>query len=571
MRFIVILAFSCFYSSLFSQSYSKKITEKLLEAKKCDVLIELKSKADLSFVGNNLTKKEKAEMVYSLLRNNAEMSQVRLVNYLQVNNINFQSFIIVNAIHATIDQKALNDLLSFQEIKFIYYDETLKLLPVTDNTFNTLQARGPMLTWGIERIEADKVWSQGYEGQGVTIAGEDTGYNWEVEGIKNKYRGYNTTNQTVDHNYNWHDAIHKASPLSADSINPCGYSIRTPCDDHGHGTHTVGTMTGSTEKEIYGVAPKANWIGCRNMERGNGALSTYIECFEFFLAPTDLDGLNPKPSLAPSAINNSWYCSREEGCDESNFAIMEEVVNNLRTSGIVVVVSAGNSGQVCGNISAPPAIFKSSFTVGSFAINDTISSFSSSGPVYNYKDTIIKPDVCAPGSDVLSRTHTGELAAWSGTSMAGPHVAGLVALIINANPELDGNVSKIEEIIKLSSRPADANIDCIGSTLSARPNHVYGYGKILAPEAIRLAIITKTSNSKQSINKFIIQPNPVVNSLRIINLNNDSYTYSLRQISGKVIFNQLKSSQTLDMSSLNSGVYILQCNQTGQNEKFVKF
>ena len=118
----------------------------------------------------------------------------------------------------------------------------------------------------------------GIEGEGVTVAGEDTGYRWDLEGIKERYRGWKDS--IVDHNYNWHDAIHTISPLASDSINPCGLNSKVPCDDNGHGTHTMGTMVGKTNEYLYGVAPKAKWIGCRNMERGNGALSTYIECFE---------------------------------------------------------------------------------------------------------------------------------------------------------------------------------------------------------------------------------------------------------------------------------------------------
>ncbi len=564
--FLLVLFFT--FGLLNAQSYSPSIDKYLQSHTEVPVLIELKQKADLSKLDKSWSKKEKAQFVYTELSSLASQSQRNIIQYLKLNSIDYKSFYIINSIHAIINREQLNTLLLNNEINFIYYDQELRLLPTVDNTLIKLQSRSPVLSWGVERIEADKVWAAGYEGQGVTLAGEDTGYNWEVDGIKNKYRGFNSTNSTVDHNYNWHDAIHHASPLSSDTINPCGYSRTSPCDDHGHGTHTMGTMTASTENEAYGVAPKANWIGCRNMERGNGALSTYVECFEFFLAPTDLDGLNPKPELAPSAINNSWYCSREEGCDPSNFAIMEEVVNKLRASGVVVVVSAGNSGQVCGNISNPPGIFKSSFAVGSFAINDSISGFSSSGPVYNYKDTIIKPDVAAPGSDVLSRIHTNELASWSGTSMAGPHVAGLVALIISAYPALDGQVDKIEEIIKLSSRSIDANIDCQGSTLSARPNHVYGYGRILATEAVRLAIISKSIDENKNFG-FSILPNPVHSYLNLINTNSKN-GFSILDLNGKILLNNISPTYQLNVDVLSAGIYILREQVSGKNIRFIK-
>ncbi|MCC6816509.1 MAG: S8 family peptidase [Saprospiraceae bacterium] len=565
MRYLILF----FYLELVhAQHHSSMIDLKFQTKADVDVLIELKTKADLSSIENNLSKKEKAQQVFDLLNNHAKLTQTSILKYLKAHQIEHRSYFISNVISATINKEQLDQLESMDEIQYIHYDNSIRLSPVVDKTLIKNQNRSPVLTWGLERIEADKVWAQGFEGQGVTIAGEDTGYNWEIEGIKNKYKGYDEKNKTVDHNYSWHDAIHKASSLSSDSINPCGYSIKIPCDDHGHGTHTAGTMVGSTENELYGVAPKAQWMGCRNMERGNGALSTYIECFEFFLAPTNLDGLNPKPELAPSAINNSWYCSPDEGCDSSNYSLMEEIVDNLRKSGVVVVVSAGNSGQNCGNIAYPPAIFKSTFAIGSFAANDSISGFSSAGPVYNYKDTLIKPDVCAPGSDVLSRTNTGELASWSGTSMAAPHVTGLVALIINANPALDGNVDKIEEIIKLSARPMDANISCVGSSISDRPNHVYGYGKISATEAIRLAIISRTDELNHE-HSFFIQPNPVETQLRILDFISKS-SYTIYNVNGKKILQIYNPTESIDISNFSSGIYFLQNNLTGNIVRFIK-
>lgn len=129
-----------------------------------------------------------------------------------------------------------------------------------------------------------------------------------------------------------------------------------PCDDDKHGTHTMGTMVGEDDENSIGVAPEAKWIACRNMDRGWGQPSTYMECFEWFLAPYDLEGENADPDKAPHVINNSWFCSVEEGCNPSNFILMEEIVKNLKASGVVVVVSAGNSGgSGCGSVTGPPA------------------------------------------------------------------------------------------------------------------------------------------------------------------------------------------------------------------------
>lgn len=568
MKYKVLILFCLVYNLTFAQQVSPSVTKYLENHSRVNVLLELKSKADLSQINESLTKKQKTKLVFESLQNTAKNSQSKIISLLRSMNISFRSYYIANIITCSLSNDELKILSREPEIKSFLLDESISLDRSIDLSASTLSQRGPMITWGLERIEVEKVWQSNIKGQGVTVAGEDTGYKWDVTGIKEKYRGYSTTK--IDHNYNWHDAIHQQSPLSADSLNPCGYNLIEPCDDHDHGTHTVGTMVGSTNTEAYGVAPEAKWIGCRNMERGNGALSTYIECFEFFLAPTDLENKNPNPDLSPSVINNSWYCSREEGCDTSNFAIMEEVVDHLTKAGIVVVVSAGNSGQFCGSINAPPAIFNSSFAVGAFAPNDTISYFSSSGPVLNYKEVRIKPDVVAPGSDVLSRVRSGDLVAWNGTSMAGPHVAGLVALIISAYPALDGQVDKIKQIIRESARSAEANINCLMTNPKEIPNHVYGYGKIMASESVRRAILLKNTDLNKISNSFNVFPNPTNEWLNIERNSNSKELILIQNTLGVTLRVIQADESTISLSEIPSGVYYLVGLNSNQTAKILK-
>src|SRR4030095_10871245 len=159
-----------------------------------------------------------------------------------------------------------------------------------------------------------------------------------------------------------------------------------------------------------------------------------IEALQWFIAPTDLANQNPDPALAPHVINNSWTCIEEEGCDVSNFYLMEDAVNNVKAAGILVVASAGNDGPACSTVKYPPAIFKNSFTVG--AVDSTMNAawFSSRGNVTADASGNMKPDISAPGVDVLSSIPGNQYAFFSGTSMAGPHVCGTVALLICANP-----------------------------------------------------------------------------------------------------------------------------------------
>src|SRR5690606_13518356 len=159
---------------------------------------------------------------------------------------------------------------------------------------------------------------------------------WDHPALRSKYRG--AEGDAVSHDYNWHDAIHEINPLNGDSIimpgnNPCGLDYPIPCDDSGHGTHTMGMLVGSDSAYQIGVAPDARWIGCRNMERGWGKPSTYLECMEWFLAPTDVNGENPDPTKAPHVINNSWSCPEVEGCNPDNFELLHQAVVNLRAAG----------------------------------------------------------------------------------------------------------------------------------------------------------------------------------------------------------------------------------------------
>ena len=196
----------------------------------------------------------------------------------------------------------------------------------------------------------------------------------------------------------------------------------------------MGTMVGDDGgNNQIGVAPGAKWIGCRNMDQGAGTPATYSECFQWFIAPTDLADQNPDPSKAPDVINNSWGCPPSEGCTDAT--VLQTVVENVRAAGIEVVVSAGNDGSACGTVDAPAAIYDASFSVGATDSTDAIAGFSSRGPVTVDGSNRLKPDISAPGVNVRSSVPGGGYSTFSGTSMAGPHVVGVVALVLSANAD----------------------------------------------------------------------------------------------------------------------------------------
>jgi serine protease AprX len=480
---------------------------------------------DLSYIPIASSKKEKGRKVYYALKHNAENTQRRVISFLQRRNIPYRSFYLVNTILVKSDPEIVRTLSGYSEVKKMVPHSNFVMKPQPIESSEYFGRTAPVSTWGLEVIRADDVWDLGIKGQGVVVGGHDTGVDWHHPSLINRYRGWNGNN--VDHHHNWFDAIYEINRLHQDSIiqamnNPCGLQSPYPCDDdllHSHGTHTMGTMVGyDPELNLHiGVAPEAEWIAVRNMERGYGTPYTYLMGFEWFLAPTDLEGNNPDPDLAPDVINNSWACPPFEGCNKENFYLIETAIENLRKAGIVVVVSAGNQGRSgCSTITNPPAIFESSFTVGSVDANDSLSDFSSRGPVIIDSSYRIKPNVTAPGRGVLSAQQDDKYGYLTGTSMAGPHVAGVVALIISANPNLKGQVATIESIIEKSAVSKTEANTCSPTSRGSTQNALYGFGRIDAFEAVMMARALTTSSEKEVINgDLICSPNPAINKLLI--------------------------------------------------------
>lgn len=543
MRKLVFLStfFVLSFSTVFSQNagpgnaWRDKVSPALRAAldrgESSDLFVVFREKADVSGARFVHGKAAKARFVYGRLLETASRSQANAIRLLREKHAAANSFFLVNAIAVSDAQPELvRALAELPEVDLLAPDSEVRL---------ELPEQGPLtpadrgaIEWGIEKINAPAVWALGYNGQGITVGGADTGYEWYHPAIKPHYRGWKETEGTANHNYNWHDAVHEISPLSGDSIpdpanNPCGVNALEPCDDHNHGTHTMGTMTGDDgQGNQIGVAPGAKWIGCRNMERGNGKTSGYIECFQWFLIPTDLDGNNPDASKAPHVVNNSWYCSYEEGCtDLAVMELMRIAVANLKASGVVVVVSNGNSGsQGCGTASGPPAFFEESFSVGATADNDTITGFSSLGPVIIDGSMRTKPNVAAPGAAVRSCIRGGNYAHFWGTSMAGPHVAGLVALVLSARPDLAGEVDIIEDIIEQTAIPKFATKDCSDNGGQNYPNNTYGYGRVNALAAVQKALdFNPVSTGEVAAPGVNVYPNPVA----------DEAIFDILNVSGK--------------------------------------
>lgn len=452
-----------------------------------EVIVLLNDQADLRALPSGQASESRAHDVVEALRRTADASQAPLRSWLDRRGVPYRSFYIVNALLLEADRAMLLSLAHRPEVAQVMANPRVRVpLPSDELAGASGAASGLQSTdstpWGIDRIRAPQVWALGYHGEGVVVAGQDTGYDWDHPALKAQYAGWDGA--TADHDYHWHDAIHAGGGA-------CGPDSAEPCDDHGHGTHTMGTIVGEDGSDHQiGVAPGARWIGCRNMDQGVGTPASYAECFEFFLAPYPVGGDPPQGDTdrAPHVINNSWSCPPSEGCDAggepNNIDILEQVVNTVRAAGILVVSSAGNAGPACATVSAPPGMFDGAFTIGATGSDpaDTIASFSSRGT----GTALLKPDLAAPGVSVLSSVQGGGYGTKSGTSMAAPHVAGAAALLWSARPDLRREVTMTEMLLAFTA--VDRTSNQCGDEATAVPNSVYGWGRLDALAGVQAAV-----------------------------------------------------------------------------------
>lgn len=413
----------------------------------------------------------------------AEESQTDVRAWLARRGIRYQPYWIANVIQAELPANALRELALAANGSALGRIARVEPNPLLTTRLPKLEATDKAIeavATGVTRIRAPSVWSAGFRGQGVVIGGMDTGYQWNHPALRPQYRGWNGS--MANHNYHWHDAVHNASG------NTCGNDAAAPCDDNGHGTHTAGTFAGDDAgSNQIGVAPRAKWVGCRNMAAGAGTPARYIECLQWMLAPTNLANASPNPDLAPDVTSNSWGCIPSEGCTTGNE--IRTAVNNLVAGGVMVVAAAGNDGSACSTIGDPPAIYASAFVVGATgSTSDSLASFSSRGPVAGL--SAIKPDLSAPGVSVRSSIRNSGYGSMSGTSMAAPHVAGVVALMMSAKPSLKGNPALVAQLLRQSVVSASVSFSqtCGGTTSGVRPNHMVGYGRVDAWLAYQAAI-----------------------------------------------------------------------------------
>jgi subtilisin family serine protease len=458
---LVASAPSAFPSSRVSSKIDPRVAQQVQAQGAANFWVLFRAKANLSKAPAIKDWTARGWFVVNALKNTANSSQRGFRSYLTQQHADYQAFWIVNGIRvAGGSQRILNAAAARPEVWRIMADRGAHVSPYSVGT--RIPAGIDGFEWNIKNIQANKVQKQlGIKGAGSVVANIDTGVQFDHPALVKSYRG-NLGGGTFNHNFNWWDPSHVCPQPK-------------PCDNVDHGTHTMGTMVGKAGVNKIGVAPAAKWIAAKGCESNSCSLAALASSGQFMLAPTDLNGNNPDPSKRPDVINNSW-----SGGGGDNF--YQSIVTAWVSSGIFPQFANGNSGPSCSS-SGSPGDYQNSYSAGAYDINNNIASFSSRGPSAFGGE--IKPNIAAPGVNVRSSVPTNTYAVFSGTSMASPHVAGTVALIISKNNALRGNIAQLRTLLDNSG----TDVNSLGCGGNLDDNNNFGEGRLNALNAVQNAFL----------------------------------------------------------------------------------
>jgi subtilisin family serine protease len=323
----------------------------------------------------------------------SKTSQKKLLKFLKFKKLSFEEIWISNAVSIKgIDKETIESISKNEEVKEILLDKFIgedpleNSIPIAFNSSSKADIIEPNMKW----INADKAWAKGHKGKDIIIAFSDSGANYQHPGVVHSYLGKN--GNTFDHNYHWFDPLFRS---------------KTPIDTRDHGTHCMGSaLGGKNVNRKIGVAPEAKWTHCHRT-----STATVHKCLQWFLAPTNLEDKNPQVSKRPHITSHSYLCN---GCG------LDRATEALIQAGVHFVNAAGNSGPRCNSV-VENAKMKDQITVAALSKGrDTVTSFSSKGQ--GPFSGLVKPEVAAPGENIISASGRGEAyVSKSGTSMAFIH------------------------------------------------------------------------------------------------------------------------------------------------------
>ena len=435
MFLVLFLVISIFPMNLFAKTDSsyldklEKSLQKVPASKEVEFIVTLKAEADLT--------KVKPEDVVDTLRDTSEKSQESLISFVERkvkdgDISEYSSFFIINSIYIKGRAELIEKIARRSDVESIRLNHTI----VSDKEEivkrkSSLSEATSYVPWNLESIQADRVTKTG---KNIVVGIIDSGVNANHPELQNALLpgGFK------------------------DFVEPTNTE---PKDETGHGTHVAGTILGRT----IGIAKDAKLVVARVFNKeGEASDEGLLAAGQWIL------------EKKPQVVNNSWGGNRDD-------SFYDDIVKKWKAAGIVPIFSSGNTGEYNaggeGSIGSPGSL-EDSFSVGALTKDDRLAKFSLRGPSKHTNK--FKPEISAPGVNILSADYKGGYVLKTGTSMAAPHVTGAVALILEANKNL--SVDKVEDILKSTATPLTDD-HYINS-----PNMGYGYGKLNVFKAVEAAL-----------------------------------------------------------------------------------
>ena len=406
------------------------------------VIVTLRTRADLGSAPNG-TRAARLAAIISALRTHATASQALLVAYLGLQRAlgrvaRVTPFWVFNGLSITATPAVIAAIAARADVASVTPDE-IPIVPAgaqaPPRPASAAMTSSAPTEPNVALVNAPALWALGYTGQGVVVANLDSGVDVTHPDLAARWRGGSNS---------WFD--------------PYGQHPTTPTDLTGHGTATMGVMVGGDASGTsIGMAPGATWIAAKIFNDSGTATATAIHAaFQWVLDP---DG-NPATADAPQVVNNSWAYG-SPGC---NLAFQPDL-QALRAAGIVPVFAAGNYGPG-GSTSVSPANYPEALAVGATNGTDVIDATSGRGPSACGEVSTTYPEVVAPGVAIRTADLFGMYQSGTGTSIAAPHVAGALALLLSAHP----GVTVSAQVAALTGSSKD--LGTVG------PDNSYGYGRL---------------------------------------------------------------------------------------------
>jgi len=384
--------------------------------------------------------------------------------------LNVNPYWISNCIRVEATAAAVREIAARPDVLRVYYNYEIELdAPVGDAGGGRDGGGDRTPTAGVQAVRAPEVWAMGFNGQGILVATLDTGVDGTHPALASRWRG------VADPRYQGHPQWAWFDPVTNTTF---------PQSFGSHGTHTMGSVCGGPPGQDIGVAPGVQWIHAAVIDRVSisQTVADAILAFQWLLDP---DG-DPETNWdVPAVCSNSWRVTTGHGyppCDQTFWTYLDA----CHAAGIVILFSAGNEGPGSQTIGRPPDRATDEYrtcAIGAVDANSSswpIADFSSRGPSYCAPggQMAIKPELVAPGVGVYSSVPGGgyQSSGWNGTSMASPHVNGVVALVRQACPDLT-----VEQVLQIL-------YDTAYDLGPGGNDNAYGWGMVDAYEAVTLAL-----------------------------------------------------------------------------------